>query len=91
MKASPSSPHIIYADGPVRSPWRVTRSENADVYGGREHFAIIEDVDDGHVLADVEEWVPEQIARLIASAPRLLATLIDIEAQLSSLSQPKSD
>lgn len=54
------------------------RSENPDVYSGHEHFAIQESATadgSGFILADIEEWVDEKTAHLIAAAPTMLSRL----------------
>ena len=62
-------------EGRTPGPWHVTVSQNPDVYGGEEHFAIIADhqTSHGQILADVETLPGAKAnATLIAACPELL-------------------
>lgn len=73
-------PHMIHANStpPAHSSpsWRVTRSENPQVYGGQDHFVVQIDPEHGSglIVADIEPQMSEAEAnaRLIAAAPELL-------------------
>jgi hypothetical protein len=59
-------------------PWHVTMSENASVYGGEKHFAVMSDRETGggQIVADLETLKEaEANARLIAAAPEMLDAL----------------
>jgi len=62
-------------------PWHVSESENAAVYNGEKHWAILPNpqTTHGQVIADIETICPEAdaSARLIAAAPDLLQRLKD--------------
>ena len=90
-KTSPAQPHnaatLAGKTNVPRRPWRICISQCEDVYGGNEHFAVIEDAECGLIIADIEEWVDEESARLMSAAPELLAHLRTIAAEADASSE----